>query len=59
MSDENPKIWIEHYDLNLGVRGGDQDSIDDVREVFDAELESAVERDPKLGEGLPEERGVE
>jgi len=59
MSDENPKIWIEHYDLNLGVRGGGQDSLNDVREVFDEELKQAVERDPKLGEELPDERGVE
>jgi len=53
MSDdtEPPKVWIDHYDLNLGVRGGSQDTLEDVKEVFDEELEAAVERDPKLGEG--------
>jgi len=58
MTDENPKIWIDQYDLNLGVRGGDQDTLEDVQEVFDEELERAVERDPKLGEEL-DERGVQ
>lgn len=58
MSDENPKIWIDHYDLNIGVRGGDQDSIEDVHEVFEAELAKAIERDPKIGEEL-DERGVQ
>jgi len=47
---EPPKIWVDHYDLNLGVRGGSQDTLEDVKEVFDEELEKAVERDPKLGE---------
>lgn len=50
MSDEPPKIWIDHYDLNLGVQGGDSDTLDDVREHFDDLLEDAVDRDPKLGE---------
>lgn len=51
MSDgEGPKIWIDHYDLNLGVVGGNQDTLEDVQKVFDEELEDAVERDPKLGD---------
>lgn len=45
-----PKISIDHYDLNLGVRGGSQDTLEEVKEVFDEELEKAVERDPKLDE---------
>jgi hypothetical protein len=45
-----PKIWVDHYDLNLGVQGGPQDTIDDVREHFDELLAESVERDPKLGE---------
>lgn len=48
MSDDQPKIWIDHYDLNLGVRGGSKDTLEDVKEVFDEELEKAVERDPKI-----------
>ena len=51
-------MWIDHYDLNIGVRGGDQDSIDDVREHFDELLEDAVERDPKLGEPI-DDRGMQ
>lgn len=58
MSDENPKIWIDQYDLNIGVRGGDEDTLDTVREHFDELLAGAVERDPKLGEGM-DERGVQ
>ena len=58
MSDENPKIWIDQYDLNLGVRGGDEDTLDTVREHFDELLADAVARDPKLGESL-DERGIE
>jgi len=61
MSDGNPpKIWIDHYDLNLGVRGGPQETLDDVREHFDELLTEAVKRDPKLGEeGVPPDRGVD
>ena len=59
MSDENPKIWVEQYDLNIGVRGGDQDSINDIREHFDELLDDAVERDPKLGEQVDDKRGVQ
>jgi hypothetical protein len=58
MSDENPKMWVDHYDLNIGVRGGDQDSLNDVREHFDELLEDAVERDPKLGEPI-DDRGMQ
>ncbi|WP_395166340.1 hypothetical protein [Natrinema pallidum] len=54
MSDGGPKVWIDHYDLNLGVEGGDQDTLEDVRENFDDLLEDAVERDPKLGEDVDE-----
>lgn len=61
MSDSNPpKIWVDQYDLNLGVQGGDQDTLDDVREHFDELLDDAVERDPKLGDSdLEPSRGVE
>jgi len=61
MSENTPKIWIDHYDLNLGVRGGEQDTIEDVREVFESQLADAIDRDPKLGEGADEldERGVQ
>lgn len=61
MSDKKPpKIWIDHYDLNLGVQGGDQETLDDVREHFDDLLADAVERDPKLGEEeAASNRGVE
>ena len=61
MSEEGgPKIWIDHYDLNLGVVGGDGDTLDDVQEVFDEELERAVEVDPKLGEDdVGDTRGVQ
>ncbi|MDQ2052853.1 hypothetical protein RBH26_20640 [Natronolimnohabitans sp. A-GB9] len=52
MSDEGPKIWIDHYDLNLGVVGGDQDTIEAVEEIFDEKLEEAVDRDPKLGDDV-------
>lgn len=58
MSDENPKIWIDQYDLNIGVRGGDEDTLDTVREHFDELLADAVERDPKLGEDM-DGRGVQ
>ena len=58
MSDHVPKIWIDQYDLNLGVEGGDQDSIDDVREHFDELLADAIERDPKLGEPI-DDRGMQ
>ena len=50
MSEEGPKIWIDHYDLNLGVAGGDGDTLEDVQEVFNEELAKAIETDPKLGE---------
>jgi len=60
MSEEGPKIWIEHYDLNVGVVGGDSDTLDDVKEVFDEELEKALENDPKIGEGdVDDTRGVQ
>ena len=59
VTDEPPKIWIDQYDLNLGVQGGDQETLDDVREHFDDLLEEAVDRDPKLGEGEPDSRGVQ
>lgn len=59
-NDEGPKIWIDHYDLNLGVVGGDQDTLEDVERAFDEQLEAAIDRDPKLGgDGVTEERGVE
>ena len=52
MSDQRkPKIWIDHYDLNIGVEGGPEETLDDVREHFDDILADALERDPKLGEG--------
>jgi hypothetical protein len=59
MSDERPKIWIEQYDLNVGVRGGPQDTIDDVRQHFDEVVADAVERDPKLGEDVDGTPGVQ
>lgn len=60
MTDEDtPKIWIEQYNLNIGVRGGTQDSIEDVQEVFREEVADAVERDPKLGEDPDPEPGVQ
>lgn len=62
MSDEGPKIWIDHYDLNVGVVGGDKDTLEDVQEIFDEELEKAVENDPKLdadGVDVDETRGVQ
>jgi len=59
MSEDCPKIWIDQYDLNLGVEGGPQDSLEDVQEVFDEELERAVERDPKLDEDVDQQRGVQ
>lgn len=46
--DDQPKIWIDHHGLNLGVRGGSEDTLEDVKEVFDEELEKAVERDAKM-----------
>ena len=45
-------MWIEQYDLNIGVRGGPQDSLEDVRDHFDDLLADAVERDPNLGDGV-------
>ena len=59
MSEDPPKIWIDQYDLNLGVQGGPQDTLDDVREHFDDLLEDAVGRDPKLGDGAQEGPGRE
>lgn len=59
MTDEPPKIWIDQYDLNVGVQGGPQDTIDDVREHFDDVLADAVDRDPKLGEETDDGRGVQ
>lgn len=59
MSDEPPKIWVDQYDLNLGVQGGPQDTLDDVREHFDELLDEAVERDPKLGEDPDTPRGMQ
>lgn len=59
MSDtDSPKIWIEQYDLNIGVEGGSQDSLEDVQEVFHEEVADAVERDPKLGEDPDPDPGV-
>ena len=58
MSDDPPKIWIDQYDLNLGVQGGDSDALSDVRDHFDELLADAVERDPKLGESM-DDRGVQ
>jgi hypothetical protein len=55
MSDERPKMWIEQYDLNIGVRGGPQDSLDDVRDHFDELLADAVDRDPNLGDGVDDD----
>ncbi|ELY96749.1 hypothetical protein C482_15281 [Natrialba chahannaoensis JCM 10990] len=54
MSNDGPKIQIDHYDLNLSVVGGDQDTLEDVEETFDEKLGEAVERDPKLGEDIDE-----
>lgn len=60
MSDEGPKIWIDHYNLNLGVVGGDSDTLEDVQETFDAEMEKALTVDPNLGESDVEpKRGVQ
>lgn len=64
MSDNKPpKIWVDQYDLNLGVQGSDQDTLEDVREHFDELLEEAVDRDPKIGNPNAEEgdstRGVQ
>ena len=58
-SNEPPKIWVDQYDLNLGVQGGDGDTLDDVRGHFDELLAEAVERDPKLGEQVDDKRGVQ
>ena len=58
-SNEPPKIWVDQYDLNLGVQGGDGDTLDDVRAHFDEPLAEAVERDPKLGEVVDDKRGVQ
>ena len=58
-SNEPPKIWVDQYDLNLGVQGGDGDTLDDVRAHFDELLAEAVERDPKLGEQVDDKRGVQ
>jgi hypothetical protein len=58
-SNEPPKIWVDQYDLNLGVQGGDGDTLDDVRGHFDELLAEAVERDPKLGEVVDDKRGVQ
>jgi hypothetical protein len=58
-SNEPPKIWVDQYDLNLGVQGGDGDTLDDVRGHFDELLAEAVERDPKLGEQVDNKRGVQ
>ena len=52
MSDDGPRIWIDHYDLNVGVVGGDQDTLDEVEEVFEKQLRKAIERDPKIGEDV-------
>ena len=61
MSDQRlPKIWVDHYDLNLGVQGGPEETLDDVREHFDELLAEAIERDPKLcEEDVGPGRGVE
>jgi hypothetical protein len=58
-SNEPPKIWVDQYDLNLGVQGGDDDTLHDVRGHFDKLLAEAVERDPKLGEVVDDKRGVQ
>lgn len=59
MSDNPSKIWIEHYDLNLGVQGSDSDTLEEVRAHFDELLAEAVERDPKLGEGVDVGREIQ
>lgn len=48
-NEDAPQIWIDHYDLNIGVQGSPTDTLEEVQEIFDEELKRAVERDPKLG----------